>query len=308
VRLCAALILVAVVATAAASAARSDWESRAPLPLPRTELAAAVVGGEIVVLGGFTNDGGASRRVDAYSPTRDSWRRLPDLPIGVHHTMAVGGWDRLYLLGGYTAAGVVLRTGFVLQGGRWRPLPRMPFPRAAAGAGLVGARIVVAGGVGEARRLARNALAYDLRTRRWSVVPGPTPREHLGVTALAGTVYAVGGRTAGLDTNLLHFESYRPGDRAWRRLQPVPDPRGGTGAAALAGQVVSVGGEEPGGTIAEVLAYRVAEGRWVSLPDLPTPRHGVGVAALGGRVFVIGGGPEPGLTVSSANEALPVSP
>jgi hypothetical protein len=28
------------------------------------------------------------------------------------------------------------------------------------------------------------------------------------------------------------------------------------------------------------------------------------MAALGGRVFVIGGGPEPGLTVSSANETL----
>lgn len=83
--------------------------------------------------------------------------------------------------------------------------------------------------------------------------------------------------------------------------------RGGTGAAALAGIVVSAGGEEPGGTIAEVLAYRVAERRWVRLADLPTPRHGVGVAALGGRVFVIGGGPEPGLTVSSANEALRVT-
>jgi hypothetical protein len=71
--------------------------------------------------------------------------------------------------------------------------------------------------------------------------------------------------------------------------------------------VVSVGGEEPGGTIAEVLAYRVAERRWVQLADLPTPRHGLGVAALGGRVFVIGGGPEPGLTVSSANEALRVT-
>jgi hypothetical protein len=63
-----------------------------------------------------------------------------------------------------------------------------------------------------------------------------------------------------------------------------------------------------GGTIAEVLAYRVAERRWVSLEDLPTPRHGVGVAALGGRVFVIGGGPEPGLTVSPANEALQIAP
>ena len=131
--------------------------------------------------------------------------------------------------------------------------------------GVAGRRIVVAGGIGEGRRLARNALSFDLATWRWSVVPGPTPREHLGVTSFAGTVYAVGGRTAGLDTNLLHFESYRPGDRGWRRLQPVPDPRGGTGAAALAGQVVSVGGEEPGGTIAEVLAYRIAERRWVQL-------------------------------------------
>jgi hypothetical protein len=71
---------------------------------------------------------------------------------------------------------------------------------------------------------------------------------------------------------------------------------------------VSVGGEELGGTIAEVLAYRIAERRWVQLQDLPTPRHGVGVAAFGGQVFVIGGGPAPGLTVSSANEALRVSP
>jgi hypothetical protein len=65
-----------------------------------------------------------------------------------------------------------------------------------------------------------------------------------------------------------------------------------------------VGGEEPDGTIAEVYAYRIAGRRWVRLADLPTPRHGVGVAALGGRVYVIAGGPEPGLTVSSANEAL----
>ena len=305
-RLWAAALMVAAVVATAASAAPSAWETRAPMPLPRTEVSAAVVGNEIVVLGGFTIDRGASRRVDAYSPARDTWRRLPDLPIGVHHAMAVGSGGKPYVLGGYTVAGATLRAAFVLERGAWRSLPRMPFPRAAAGAGVAGGRIVVAGGIGEGRRLARNALAFDLRTRRWSVVAGPTPREHLGVTSLAGTVYAVGGRTAGLDTNLLHFESFRPGDRRWRRLQPVPDPRGGTGAAAAAGRVISVGGEEPGGTIEAVLEYRIAEGRWVRLANLLTPRHGVGVAALGGRVYVIGGGPEPGLTVSSANEALAI--
>lgn len=279
------------------------------MPLPRTEVAAAAVGSEIVVLGGFTLDRGASRRADAYSPTRDRWRRLPDLPLGVHHAMLVGVGGKPHVIGGYTAAGTPLRTMFALDRGAWRSLPRMPFARAAAGAAVAGRFIVVAGGVTTgARRLARNALAFDLRTRRWSVVPGPTPREHLGVTSLGGTVYAVAGRMSGLDTNTLHFESYRPGERAWRRLQPVPDARGGTGATALAGQVISVGGEEPAGTIAEVLAYRIAERRWVRLEDLPTPRHGVGAAALAGRVYVIGGGPEPGLTVSSANESLAIAP
>jgi non-specific serine/threonine protein kinase len=304
-----ASVVVALVLLPVSLSASSAWETRAAMPLPRTEVSAATVGNEIVVLGGFTLDRGASTRVDAYSPPRNSWRRLPDLPVGVHHAMAVGTGGRPYVLGGYTVDGTPQRTVLVLEKGAWRALPPMPFARAAAGAGVAGGKIVVAGGVTlGAQRLARNALSFDLRTRRWSVVPGPTPREHLGVTSLAGTVYAVAGRTAGLDTNLLHFESYRPGDRRWRRLQPVPDARGGTGAAALLGHVVSAGGEEPDGTIAEVLAFRVAARRWIRLDDLATPRHGIGMAAVGDRVFVIGGGPEPGLTVSSENEALRIEP
>jgi N-acetylneuraminic acid mutarotase len=306
----APVLLAALVLAPAGATAQAQWERRAELPLPRTEVAAAVLGSEIAVVGGFEADGSHSARVDAYSPVLDRWRRLPDLPVTVHHAMAAGVAGKLYVLGGYGQDGRPRSTAFVFRNGRWRALPRMPSPRAAAGSAVAAGRIVVAGGVArsEGRRLARSAFALDLRTLRWSVVPGPTPREHLGVAALGGVVYAVAGRTSGLDTNVAYLESYRPGDRRWRRLPPVPDPRGGTGAAALRGLVVSVGGEEPGGTIGEVYAYRVAERRWVGLADLPTPRHGLGAVALGGRVFVIGGGPEPGLTVSSANEALRVAP
>jgi Kelch motif len=302
----AACVALALIVAPLGLAGSSAWATRAPMPVPRTEVSAATVGSEIVVLGGLTPAREASRRVDAYAPARNSWRRLANLPVGVHHAMAAGAGGRVQVFGGYTTAGVPLRAVFVLERGGWRALPRMPFPRAAAGAAVAGGKIVVAGGVTTGGRLARNALSFDLRTRRWSIVPGPTPREHLGVTSLAGTVYAVAGRTSGLDTNLLQFESYEPGARSWSRLPPVPDPRGGTGAAGLLGHIVSAGGEEPDGTIAEVLAYRVADRRWVRLDDLPTPRHGIGMAALGSRVFVIGGGPEPGLTVSSANEALAI--
>jgi N-acetylneuraminic acid mutarotase len=304
----APLVALLLVAAAPGSAATRDWEQRASLPVPRTEVAADVVGSEIAVVGGFNADGSHSARADAYSPATDRWRRLPDLPASAHHTMAVARAGRLYVLGGYGHAGNPLRTAYVLENGSWQALPRLPFPRAAAGAAVVGNRIVVAGGVVRVNgaRLARNALSFDLRTRRWSVIPGPTPREHLGVAVLGGTVYAVAGRTFGLDTNLTHFESWRPGERRWRRLPPVPDPRGGTAAVGVAGRVISVGGEEPGGTIREVYAYRASARSWQRLEDLPTPRHGLGVAAVGSRVFVIGGGPEPGLTVSGANEALAV--
>jgi N-acetylneuraminic acid mutarotase len=305
-----ALALAALLALApSGGAATKAWERHAPLPAPRTEVAAGSLAGEIAVVGGFNEDGSHSARADAYSPALDRWRRLPDLPATAHHAAAVGHKGRLYVLGGYGHDGRPLRSAYVFAGGRWRALPRLPFPRAAAGAAVARDRIVVAGGVVrvDGARLARNALAFDLRTRRWSVLPGPRPREHLGVTALAGVVYAVAGRRSGLDTNLGLFESYRPGDARWRRLSDVPDPRGGTGATALRGFVVSVGGEEPGGTIREVYVYRAADRSWQRLEDLPTPRHGLGVAALGGRVYVIGGGPEPGLTVSSANESLPVA-
>src|SRR4029077_8214635 len=107
--------------------------------------------------------------------------------------------------GGYAPDGSRRRDAFVLDGGRWRRLPSMPSSRAAGGAAGIGARLYVAGGVSgtpDARRLARFVLALDLRTRRWTTLPGPAPREHLGVVAAGGKLYAAGGRSYGYDTNV----------------------------------------------------------------------------------------------------------
>ncbi|MEX0850574.1 MAG: kelch repeat-containing protein, partial [Gaiellaceae bacterium] len=94
-----ACVVLALVLAPLGVATSGAWEERAPMPLPRTEVAAATVGSEIMVLGGFTGDRGASKRADAYAPARNSWRRLPDLPVGLHHTTAVGAGGKLYVLG-----------------------------------------------------------------------------------------------------------------------------------------------------------------------------------------------------------------
>jgi N-acetylneuraminic acid mutarotase len=287
-------------------AAAFAWVAVTPMPEPRTEVAAAVVRGEIAVVGGLTQSGAPSARVDLYSPAADRWRRLPDLPASVHHALVASDGRRLYVVGGYgnpIGGGGATRSAFVFDRGAWHTLPRLPEPRAAGGAAVLGGKLYVVGGRA-ASGLARLAFALDLVTRRWHAIAAPTPREHLAVTAAGGKIYAVGGRKAGYDTNLSTFEVWSPGAKRWSRLASLPSARGGTGAAAAAGSIVSVGGEAPTGTISSVYAYSLATRRWRRLPDLPTPRHGLGVVAVGTRVYAIAGGPSPGLTVSDANESI----
>ena len=307
----ALLALGAVVLSTAPvlDASTAAWRGAAPVPTPRTEVAAAAVKGEAVVVGGFLADGSTTGRAEAYSPRTNRWRRLADLPVAVNHA-AGGAWrGRMLVAGGYSGDGAPSGAAWRFENGRWRALAPMPENRAAAAGAVAGDTFYVVGGVTSTplgRELATQALALDLTTGRWRTIAGPTPREHLAATAWRGRVYALGGRLAGYDTNLDHAEVYDPATRRWRRLTPLPEARGGTGAAAIAGRIVSVGGEAPTGTIRRVYAYDLTTGRWRRLADLPTPRHGLGVVALGGRLRVLAGGPRPGLTVSGANESLNV--
>lgn len=274
------------------------------MPEPRSEVAAAALGSEIVVVGGFVADGSNSAHADAYAPAADSWRRLPDLPVSLDHAAAASSNGRLYVIGGYGVDRKPSRRAFVLDGGGWRELAPLPDGRAAAAAAIADGRLYVVGGRNGRRALARDAFVLARGARSWTRIPGPFPREHLAATSSRGRVYALGGRAAGIDTNMARFEAYDAGTRRWQRLAPLPGARGGTGAAALGARIVSVGGEEPAGTIRSVYAYDVASHRWSRLPDLPTPRHGLGVVAASGRIWALAGGPVPGLTVSGAVESL----
>lgn len=300
--------LLAVLLSMAVLAGCSDsgpaWRVLAPAGEARTEVAGAAVSGRVAVVGGLTAAGAPSARVDLYDPRRHRWIRLPDLPAPRHHAMAVSRGGRLYVVGGYGAGAdgtEAADTAWVLFDRRWHPLPAMPEPRAAGGAAIVRNRLYVVGGTRAAGggALADASLYLDLRTLKWRLFRGLSPpREHLGVTSLGGRVYAVGGRTAGIDTNVRRAEVYDPVARGWTRLPDAPTPRGGGGAATADRLVVAVGGEAPGGTIAAVDAYDPARGAWRSLPRSPRPRHGTGVVGVGRTVFQALGGPEPGLSAS----------
>ena len=299
------IVKVAVLTSVSALAAGGAWQNGPPLPLPRSEVAGALVSGRVVVIGGFLASGQNSARVDAFDVRTRMWQRLPDLPVTVDHAMAASVRGRLYVVGGYGSDRRPRASTYLLSGGSWTSLPAPPEGRAAAGSAIVGARLYVAGGIGPTA-LARTMLVFDLVRKRWVVVPGPTSREHLAVTATGGRIYALGGRSAGFDTNTRLVEVYNPSTSRWSRLPSLPEARGGTGAAAVGSTIVSIGGEATTGTIASVFALNTRTRRWRRLPDLLTPRHGLAVVAANGRIYAIGGGPKPGLYVSDTNESLRV--
>ena len=198
--LAAALVLLILLLAGCSDDAAVVAPAARRRPQARTEVAGAALNGRVAVVGGLTADGAVSARVNLYDPKRRRWLRLPDMPAPRHHAMAASRGDRLYVAGGYGdpfATGEATDTAWVLYDRRWHPLPAMPEPRAAGGAVIVRNRLYVVGGVGPGPRrpLATSSMYLDLRTLRWSLFRGlPTPREHLGVTALGGRVYAIGGR------------------------------------------------------------------------------------------------------------------
>jgi non-specific serine/threonine protein kinase len=294
---------VAIGLLASLAVGSGGWQRAAPLPLARSEVAAAAYGTGILIVGGYVAGGiGNTARADLYLPARNRWRRLPDYPLAIDHAAAAGSGPRAYVVGGFGRRGNQTRRGYVLERGRWRELPSLPAARAAAGAAILGGRLYVVGGF-SGERLARDMLVYDLRTRRWSAAPGPTPRDHLGVAAVGGRIYAVGGEKSEPGKELDLVESWAPGERRWRRAPPISDPRGGVAVTAVDGALIVAGGTNLRRPFSTVQRLTPGASAWTPLPSLRTARHSLGLVGSRRRVYAIGGG-QYALSVSPANEYL----
>jgi non-specific serine/threonine protein kinase len=286
--------------------APAGWSRGTDAPLALTEVAAAPFGGSVWAAGGFDEDGTPVATVLVYDPTFDAWEEGPALPEAVHHASLVSTGDALHLVGGYTDASFADLTDAVRTldpaSGEWTDGPPLPEPRAAGAAAWDGERVVYGGGVGP------DGLAGDV----WALAGGTwTPigslsedREHLAAASDGdGRVWFLGGRTGGFDTNLAAVD-LAEGDQV-RRLGDLPTARGGLAGLHLPGAgACALGGEGPDGTFAEVECLD-ADGAVTELPPLAVARHGLGAVVVEGIAYAVLGGPEHGLFVSAAVEALP---
>ncbi len=302
------------------------WERGPDLPEALGEVATAVVGTRLLVLGegsGYTLslDLGRGR----WDPPQARARRAN---IGNHYAAEVIG-DSLYLLGGLGGFGWAPGHVQVYDVVRdeWSFGPPMPFAAGSSASAAIRGRIYVAGGiVGDTTT--RLGARLDPATNTWSpIAPMPRPRNHAASATDGERLYVFGGRGPGsgndnsVANGFADVQIYDPPTDRWTvsgegpgAPLPLPQGRGGMGKAVyLNGEFYVIGGETrdgPGATPNHVYTrvdiYDPKRNLWRSGPEMPTGRHGIFPVVVAGRIYIAGGGTRAGQSQSSVLEVLAV--
>lgn len=273
--------------------AADTWVSRAAMPIARSETPAIAHNGLIYVAGGF----GAGDRADAYDPETDTWRQLADLPTPTNHPGIACFQDMVIVAGGYSMDGAHAHDGiwaYASERDGWEQIGVLPAQMGAFGLVTLRDTVYLVGG-------ALQSLNGDPSPATWSWSPSDNrweeraplshAREHMATVAAGESIFAIGGRAHGQDSDELGsmVERYDPDADTWQRLDPLPYPRSGLNGAALCNNVVVAGGETSTEVFATAQMLNTASGTWSELPNLPAAVHGVAVAAFDRQIFAIGG-------------------
>ena len=285
-----------------AGRSESQWRALRDAPIARQQVATAVADGTVWVFGGLEQNN-ATPKTAGYDPAIDTWKAGPDLPIPLHHAMAVNYRGELVVMGGWQPQGsnlqaIISDRVFALRSSHWVELPKLNRPRAAGAAAVVGDKIIVVGGQANGELVSATSVFDGRRWRDGARIP--TPREHLAAASDGTALFAVGGRVLSADKNLAALERYDPVANRWQQLPPMSSARGGLGAAVVDGRLASVGGAHPTGVFATVQAYDIASSTWSDLAPLGKPRHGLAVAAVGNALYAFNGAEQPSHAKSSA--------
>lgn len=287
------------------AAQQGTWRARAPLPVPRTEMAwAAGFRSRMHLVGGY-----AEQRVDrpyhhAYDPTTDRWEELAALPRGANHVGVATLGARLYAFGGFIEQNRTPHDeAFAFDGERWVRIRRLPEACGAMACIALGDRIHIVGGAigSDWRRSIDWHLVYDPQADRYDRrQPMPLGRDHTGIVVVNNHIHVIGGRVDTFHTNSNLHHSWDPAADRWTFRTPLPTARSGQGTVWYRDRVFVMGGEGTGRVFGQNEAWNPATDRWEAHAPMLTPRHGMGAVVLGDAVYVAGGGPQVGGGVKSA--------
>jgi N-acetylneuraminic acid mutarotase len=218
------------------------WQQQPSLPIPLHHATAATYRGEVVVIGGTTeNLADASNKVFVFR--NGSWAQLPDLKHARAAAAAAVVGDKLVVVGGQDDKQLVKQTE-VFDGNSWTDAPDMPTPREHLAAVSDGVYVYAVGGRNLSADENSNAFErFDPASGNWEQLPPmPTPRGSYGAAYIDGRIVVVGGEEP---TQVLNtVEMYDIGNRKWTTIAPINTPVHGEAVAAVGETVYCIGGAD----------------------------------------------------------------
>ncbi len=299
------LILSCLFLSTLRAASAAEWEILDPHGRPHARHEAAFVecDGKFYLLGGRR-----IQPVDIYDPKTNTWTEGKAPPIEVHHFQPVVWRNRIILAGAMTGKyprETALPRVLIYDPGMdtWTHGAEIPADRQRGGAGtvIVDEKLYLVAGIINGHWDGHVAWldAFDLNTGEWTQLPdAPHQRDHFQAGAMAGKIYAAGGRRSSAKTketfNLLEpaLDIYDIAAQTWRTAdEPLPHPRAGSFSLTHDGHYLVAGGEshlQPD-AYANVDAYVPALGKWIALPSFARGRHGAGIILHNHALWTCGG-------------------
>lgn len=278
----------------------SFWSSGESMPIPRQEIAGALLDGKIYIVGGSDQDG-LKDNVDVFDPKTDEWGTAAPLPEPRNH-IAVAAYDgKLYSVGGFDDERVPTDQLLIYdpETDEWQEGEPMPAARAALTAEFIDGSLYAVGGVDADHNVVSTNEAYDPETNTWTErSPMPTGRHHLASAVTDGKMYAIGGRLLGngvpspVDGNKINFndnEAYDPKEDSWTVLSPMPTNRSGLAAAAVNSEIYTFGGESLEGGLKDNERYDTERNVWTIDQPMLASRLGLEAITFENRIYVFGG-------------------
>ena len=129
----------------AGPASAKRWRALDRAPLKVQEVAAARIGRDVYVVGGFLEGGVTTDQVSRYDIKKGRWRTVEPLPIAVDHPAATSSGGKLYVHGGFGGGGPDIATPRLFRydraADRWTEFASSSIPRGAHALGAVDGKL-----------------------------------------------------------------------------------------------------------------------------------------------------------------------
>jgi hypothetical protein len=292
--------LTSVCVAQAPAVTHNTWTDGAPIPTPVSFAAAAVLKGEIYLVGGYDVDDYSEAVADTqiYDPVTNTWSSGTPLPTVTAQAVAAVVGNVLYVFGGTNNGGVSVSSAVWAYNPKtkaWSSKAAMPTARCSIAATVENNVIYVIGGY-NGSRLA-TVEGYNPATNTWTeeapmLVGKSEPSVGLVGTKLTGfTIVAAGGYYGGPNgSDNGDNEGYDAATNTWTSLTSEPNPRSAACGGAVGQRMYAAsGGDYYGPAVITTESFKLSKNAWTTLASIPQGTVAPASAIYKGRLYCLGG-------------------